>query len=247
VTGILKLILIKYSGKMKKFGLIGGVGPESTIEYYRLIIKRYKEILETEDYPEMLINIINVKDIIYCVKNRKLDNLVDILADKVFTLEASGVDFGAIAANTPHIVFDRLVERVKLPLISIVEETCRELKHKDLKRTLLMGTRFTMTAGFYQNVAGKYGIDLLIPEPENREYVHNKYMDELIYNRIFPETKQRLIDIVNEIKESDSIDSVILGGTELPLILNQPDFEDIVVLDTAKIHVESIVRRMIEN
>lgn len=232
---------------MKKFGLIGGVGPESTIEYYRLIIKRYKEIFDTNDYPEIIINSINLRDVIYCIKNQKLDKLVNILSEKISILEASGVDYCAIAANTPHIVFDNLVERVKLPLISIVEETCRELKLKDLKRTLLMGTRFTMTAGFYQKVASKYGIDLLIPEPENREYVHNKYMDELIYNSILPETKQRLVEIVNELKESESIDSVILGGTELPLILKQSDFEDIVVLDTTKIHVESIVKRMIED
>jgi aspartate racemase len=232
---------------MKKPGLIGGVGPESTIEYYRLIIKRYKEILNTEDYPEMLINSINIRDVIDCVKNRKLDKLVDILADKISTLEAAGVNFGVIAANTPHIVFDKLAERVKLPLISIIEETCKELKKRNLLRTGLLGTKFTMTAGFYQKVAGKYGIDLLIPEPESQEYVHDKYMNELIYNNILPETKQHLIEIVNELKERESLDAVILGGTELPLILNQSDFDDLVVLDTTKIHVESIVRKMLED
>jgi aspartate racemase len=111
---------------MKKVGIIGGIGPESSIEYYRLIIKRFQDRLGTKDYPEMLIHSINMTEMIDYVFNSQLDKLVDFLVDKIIVLESSGVDFGAIASNTPHIVFDRLAEKTAIPLISIVEETCKE-------------------------------------------------------------------------------------------------------------------------
>jgi aspartate racemase len=104
-----------------------------------------------------------------------------------------------------------------------------------------------MTNGFYQKAAMKYGIDIFMPEVEDQEFIHNKYMTELLFSRIVPETKKELIKIVKELKEKESIEGLILGGTELPLILNQPDFSDIIILDTTKIHVESIVTQMIEN
>jgi aspartate racemase len=112
---------------MIKIGLIGGVGPESTIEYYRLIIKRFQERLNTKDYPEIIINSINMTEMLGYVFNNQLDRLVEFLVDRINVLEKSGVDFAAIASNTPHIVFERLKEKVSVPLISIVEETCKEI------------------------------------------------------------------------------------------------------------------------
>jgi len=115
---------------MKKPGLIGGVGPESSIEYYRLIIKRFQEKLDTKDYPELVINSINMTEMLGYVFTNKLDRLTDFLSERIKILESAGVDFAAIASNTPHIVFDKLAERVKIPLISIVEETCKVIKIK---------------------------------------------------------------------------------------------------------------------
>ena len=231
---------------MKKLGLIGGVGPESSIEYYRLIIKRFQEKLETKDYPELIINSINMTEMLNYVFNNQLDKLVDFLSDRIKILELSGVDYCAIASNTPHIVFERLVERTTIPLISIVEATCKEIRDKKMQRVGLFGTKSTMTNGFYNRVAEKFDIDILIPEVNKQDYIHDKYMNELVFNKILPDTKQQLIQIVKELKERESIQGLILGGTELPLILNQSDFKDIVILDTSKIHVESIVTKMIE-
>jgi aspartate racemase len=232
---------------MKKIGLIGGVGPESSIEYYRLIIKRFQDRLGTKDYPEMIINSINMTEMLSYVFNNQLDKLVDFLSDRIKTLELSGVDYGAIASNTPHVVFDRLAERVTIPLISIVEETCKEINNRKIKRVGLFGTKSTMTNGFYNRVAERFGIEIFIPESVKQDYIHGKYMTELVFNKILPDTKQQLIQIVRELKEKESIQGLILGGTELPLILSQSDFNDIEILDTTKIHVESIVTKMIEN
>jgi aspartate racemase len=232
---------------MKKLGLIGGVGPESSIEYYRLIIKRFQERLDTKDYPELTIHSINMTEMLSYVFNNQLDNLIDFLADRIKILELSGVDYGAIASNTPHIVFDKLAERTSIPLISIVEETCKVISTKKLKRVGLFGTKSTMTNGFYNRVAERFGIDIIIPDSVRQDYIHEKYMSELVFNKILPDTKQRLIEIVKEIKEKGLIQGLILGGTELPLILKQSDFNDIEIFDTTKIHVESIVTRMIED
>jgi aspartate racemase len=231
---------------MKKAGLIGGVGPESSIEYYRLIIKRFKERLDTQDYPEIIINSINMTEMLGYVFNNQLDQLTDFLAEKIMILQKAGVDFAAIASNTPHIVFDRLNEQVKLPLISIVEETCKHIKGKGLSKVGLFGTKSTMTKGFYQQSAGKYGIEIIIPDTEEQNYIHEKYMTELVFNKIEQSTRNQLIQIAKKLQETGSIEGLILGGTELPLILNQADFNELLIFDTTKIHVESIVSKMIE-
>jgi aspartate racemase len=232
---------------MKKPGLIGGVGPESSIEYYRLIIKRFQEKLDTKDYPELVINSINMTEMLGYVFTNKLDRLTDFLSERIKILESAGVDFAAIASNTPHIVFDRLAERVKIPLISIVEETCKVIKIKKIKRVGLFGTKSTMTSGFYKRVAEVFGIEIIVPEPIQLDYIHDKYMGELIYNRILSETRQGLVKIVKDLKKNESIQGLILGGTELPLILCQTDFSDIEIFDTTQIHVESIVAKMTED
>lgn len=232
---------------MKKLGLIGGVGPESSVEYYRLIIKRFQEKLGTKDYPELLIHSINMTEMLGYVFTGQLDRLVDFLTERIKTLELSGVEFVAIASNTPHIVFDRLAATVNVPLLSIVEETCKKIRDNNMQRVGLFGTKSTMTSGFYNRVAERFGIDIVVPEAVKQDYIHEKYMGELVYNKILPDTKQHLIQIVNELREKESIRGLILGGTELPLILSQSDFNDFEIYDTTKIHVESIVDKMIES
>jgi aspartate racemase len=230
---------------MKKFGLIGGVGPESTVEYYRLILKRFQEKLNTKDYPEIVINSINMTEMVRYITQAQHDQLADFLAARIRTLEDAGADYGAIASNTPHMVFEKLAERVNIPLISIVEETCKEMQRQQIKKAGLLGTKFTMSGGFYSRVAARYGIELIVPSREDQDFIHKKYVSELIYNRILSETKESLIRIINDLKEKESIEGLILGGTELPLILQQSDFSKVIILDTTTIHVESIVTIMI--
>jgi aspartate racemase len=230
---------------MKKIGLIGGVGPESTIVYYRLIIKRYQEELKTKDCPSLLINSINMMEMASLIANRKFDDLANFLYHELLTLEKAGVTDGAITSNTPHIVFNELQQRSKIKLISIVEQTCAFVKSSGLKRVALFGTKATMSEGFYNKVAAQYGIDLFTPDEAQQNYLHEKYLTELIYNDIRPETKKEFISIVQQLKKSFGIQGLILGGTELPLILSQDDFPDIKVFDSASIHVDSIVKMMV--
>lgn len=232
---------------MKKIGIIGGIGPESTIEYYRLILKRYRERLDTVDYPDILISSINMTEMLGYVFANQPDKLVEMMVDKIEELEKAGVDYIAIASNTPHIVFERIAERIRTPLISIVEETSRVIHDKQIRKVGQLGTKSTMTNGFYQKTAERFGIEVVIPETRQQDYIHTKYMSELLFNRIVPETKERLIRIVMELKEKEYIEGLILGGTELPLILKQADFADLAIFDTTAIHVESLVDRMLKS
>lgn len=233
--------------KYKTLGLIGGIGPESTIDYYKMIIKKFRERFSTDDYPHLLINNINMTEMLSYVKENKLDALSGFLAKEIKKLEEAGADFGALASNTPHIVFDELQKKVNLPLLSIVEECFKEIRRKNIKRVGLFGTLSTMDGGFYQTTGGKYSVEVVIPDKKSKEYINKIYFDELVLGIINPSTKKELINIVSRMKDNDEIKGLILGGTELPLILDQGDFNDIKIFNTSKIHVESIIEKMFEN
>ena len=230
---------------MKTAGIIGGIGPESTIEYYRLIIAAYRAQKPDGSYPSIIINSINLKRIVDLVTASELAALTDFLSDEVQRLARAGAEFGLLAANTPHIVFDELSRRSPIPLISIVQATCDAAKSLGMKKAGLFGTRFTMEGQFYADVFSKKGIDLIVPQPDDQAYIHEKYMNELLQGIILPETWQGLLAIVDRMKQSDAIQGLILGGTELPLILRDGDASGIPFLDTTEIHVKSLVERML--
>ena len=230
---------------MNKIGIIAGIGPASTIEYYKLIIQQFRERLSTSDYPEILLHSINMREMLSYVFKGELEELVDFLKEKIQVLEAAGVDYVALASNTPHLVFDELAKAVDTKMISIVEESCKVIGRSGLKKVGLLGTKSTMTMGFYQRVGEGLGIEIVIPEEEEQNYVHEKYMGELVFNEIKTETKQGLVGIVDKLQDKESIEGLILGGTELPLILQQEDFQNLKVFNTTEIHVKAILDRML--
>jgi len=230
---------------MKTVGLIGGVGPESTIEYYRFIIEAYRERKQDDTYPSIIINSVDVNKYVALATANRFDTFADGLVIEIARLAAAGADFGALAANTPHIVFDELQRRSSIPLVSIVEATCDKARSLGLKRVALLGTRFTMTGGFYQDVFARAGIDLITPNEDEQEYIHEKYIGELLKNIFTDETRAGLLAIIDQIRDREIIEAVILGGTELPLILRDAECGDMKFLDTTKIHVEKIVERLL--
>ena len=230
---------------MNKIGIIGGIGPESTIEYYRMFIKLYRAKLNTNQYPEILLQSIDMTEMLDYVFNNELNRLVEFLKNKIHILEQSNVDYVALASNTPHLVFDKLSQSVNVKMISIVEETCKSISKTGLKKVGLLGTKSTMSKGFYQDVAKKNGIQMVTPSEENQNYIHERYMSELVFNQINSDTKKRLIQIVNELGDEKQIEGIVLGGTELPLVLEQKDFDKLKVFNTTEIHVNAILDKMI--
>ena len=159
-----------------KLGIIGGIGPESTIEYYRSVIASYRRRKPDGSYPSFLVNSIDLTRLLGMMTTNALGEAADYLLDEVRRLARAGADFGLIAANTPHIVFDDLERRSPIPLLSIVQATCDAAKALRLKRVGLFGTRFTMLGRFYPDLFGREGIEIVVPDLDDGTYIHDRYM-----------------------------------------------------------------------
>lgn len=232
---------------MKTAGIIGGLGPESTVEYYRSIVTLYRERTRDGSYPSLIINSVNMKRLIDAFSADDRAGAAEYLAAEVSKLARAGADFALLSANTPHIVFDEVRRRSTIPMLSIVRATCDDAKALDLKRLGLFGTRFTARAGFYAKALAAEGITLALPNDAEQDYIHDKYMNELVNGVFLPETRAGLIKIARRLKTEEGIEGLILGGTELPLILHDADAADAGVpfLDTTRIHVKAIVERLL--
>jgi len=230
---------------MKTLGIIGGLGPESTTDYYGKIIALYRERTGDGSYPQFIINSINMKKGLDFMEANNLAGMADYLLEELGKLGGAGATFGLISANTPHIVFDEVASKSPISLISIVEATCAAAKARKLKRLALFGTRYTMQATFYPKVFSREGIELLVPGLGDQTYIHDKYLNELVSGKFLTDTHANLLAIVDRMKEKHDIDGVILAGTELPLILRDREHNGIPFLDTTEIHCEAAVTEML--
>jgi aspartate racemase len=230
---------------MKTLGVIGGVGPESTIDYYKNIIAIYREKQGDGHYPQFVINSIDLQTGIDFLDADNLDGMAEFLLREIDVLAKAGAQFGIIAANTPHIVFDQIAPKLPIPFISIVEAACRYAKTRGLKRLGLFGTRYTMQANFYQKVFRSEGIELITPGQGDQDYIHEKYFAELVPGIFLPETHANLLAIVDRMKAAHGIEGVMLAGTELALILREEIHNGIALLDTGKIHCQAAVNEML--
>ena len=176
----------------------------------------------------------------------ELDKVTDQLVKEFEILERAGVDFAALTANTPHIVFDDLKQRVNLPLISIVEATCERAQSLGFKSVALFGTRYTMQAPFYPKVFSRTDIKLVTPNEEEQNYIHEKYFGELLKDQFLPETRVRFLEIADAMKAREGIEALILGGTEIPLLLRAEEHNGIHFLDTTRIHVDRLIEEMLK-
>ncbi len=230
---------------MKTLGMIGGVGPESTIDYYKNIIAMYRERKPDGSYPQFVINSINLQKGIDFLEADDRAGMAKFLLEEIEKLSRGGAEFGIIAANTPHIVFDEVAAKSSIPFISIVGAACAYAKSRGLKRLALFGTRYTMQANFYQKVFTREDIELIVPEPADQDYIHEKYFAELVPGIFLPETREGLLAIVDRMKSDHDIEGVTLAGTELALILRGERHNGVALLDTGKIHCQATVTEML--
>jgi aspartate racemase len=230
---------------MKTVGIIGGIGPESTVVYYRSIVTLYRQQKPDGSYPSIMINSIDLTRMLGLIGEKQLIEVTGYLVGEVQKLVEAGADFGLFAANTPHIVFDEIRRQVSIPLISIVEATCQEAQALGLRRLGLLGIRFTMQGQFYSNVFSQAGITLSLPELDEQDYIHDIYMNELVNGIVLPKTRERLLKIADRMKGQQNIEGVILGGTELSLILSDTQYNGIPFLNTTQIHVKRVVDELL--
>ncbi len=228
---------------MKTIGIVGGIAPGSTIEYYRQLVDTYRARTQDNSYPPILINSINMTKMLDLIGAEELARTVDYLVGALDSLAAGGAELGLLASNTPHIVFDEIERRSPIPLVSIVRTAAAAARARGLRRLGLFGTRFTMQGRFYPEVFLRDGIDVIRPTPAEQEVIHDKYMSELVKGEFLPETRAALLGIIERFQQRNSLDGIILGGTELPLLFRTDAAHGIPLLDTGRIHVEAVLDR----
>jgi aspartate racemase len=225
--------------------MIGGLGPESTVDYYRSIIGRYRARKADGGYPHIIINSLDVDKGIAMLDAGRLNDLADYLVGGVESLARAGAEFGFMAANTPHLVFDEVQRRSAIPLLSIVRATSDYARTIGVKKVGLFGTGFTMRADFYPSEFERAGIDLVRPTESEQTFIHSKYIGELLIGRFLPETRTEILRVAERMKSQDGIEALVLAGTELPLLLRDFVNADLKFLDTTVIHVEAIVDELL--
>jgi aspartate racemase len=231
----------------KIIGMIGGIAPPSTIDYYQKIIKGYQEKTQSNQYPSMLINNINMTRMLDFVFKKDLSGLADYLNGEIQKLIQGGAEFAFLASNTPHIVFEQLQKKSKIPLVSIVDATVKCAKTHGFRKLGLFGTKSTMQGGFYQVGFSKEGMEIITPPLDSQNYIHDKYMTEFVRGIYLEETKKIFMGIVHQLIDKDNIEGLILGGTELPFILKEEDFNNFRLFNTTAIHVDSILEYAMNN
>jgi aspartate racemase len=211
---------------MKKIGLVAGMGPEATVDYYMAIISHFKDRDNPPVYPEILLYSVNMWEFLEMMKQKEYDRATDFLLARIENL---------------NLLFDALQQKSVLPLISIVEATCSKAIADKLQRPGLLGTGFTMKADFYSRVFRKQGIDIVVPDLADIEIINEKIFSEIELGIFNKETKDLLVGIIQKMVIRQHIDSIILGCTELPLILTEKEYAGIPVLNTTSIHVQEII------
>lgn len=229
---------------MKKVGIVGGLGPESTIMYYKEIMAGYQRIAKTDDFPPLVIDSVNMAKLLGYLENNQKEDLVTYIVHSLKHLASAGADFAAIASNTPHIVFEKVKEQSPLPLISIIEETCCYSKSKGYKKVAVLGTKFTMDSSMYHDAFEKYDIKAFTPPEVSKTAINNIIFPNLENGIILPEDKLAMLNIAKKEIDHHKADALVLGCTELPLMIKQDDITT-PLINTTQIHIDAIIREIL--
>lgn len=225
---------------MKKLGLIGGIGPESTLLYYRKLVYAAHERVGEHFFPNLTIESLNVFDVFRFCQGKDYDGLATYLMTGINNLIAAGAEIVALTGNTPHIVFDALQAQSSVPLISIVEATRDEAVSQNFRRLGLLGTRFTMEADFFKEPFRAAGLDVIVPTAPEIDYISGKIADELERGLVNDETREGFLAIVRRMKDEHGMDALILGCTELPLLFKDARVP-VKTLDTMDVHIDALL------
>ena len=195
---------------MKKIGMIGGLGPESTLDYYNQLIRSYREKSGSINAPEIIVYSMDLTSVLNLIDEKKYDVLIEKLVQAINSIYRAGADFAFISANTPHVVFEEVNKLSPIPLISIIEETCKKVKECKVKKAGLLGTEFTMKSDFYKKAAESYDLEIVIPEKEEQLYIQDKLMSEIELGIFLDETRNGLLGIIKRMIDDEKIDGIIL-------------------------------------
>ena len=230
---------------MKTIGMIGGMSWESSLEYYRIINEKVKEELGGFHSARSILYSVDFNEIEKLQHQNRWHELTDIMIDAAVKLEKSGADIIMICTNTMHKMAEEVQNSINVPFIHIADATGETIQNAGLKKTGLLGTKFTMEQDFYKKrLSEKYGIDVIIPDPDDREIVHNTIYNELCVGKIMNSSKQKLLNIIDKLIQNGA-QGIILGCTEIPLLIKQPDVS-VPVFNTMQIHAEYAVMEAVK-
>jgi aspartate racemase len=224
---------------MKKLGLIGGISWVSTADYYRFINEGVNKELGGVNFAECMIYSFNYNDIKRNNDNNDWETTFSMLSKACQSLKNSGAEAIVLCANTMHLIADRIQESVDLPLIHIATETAKEIQKSNIKKVGLLGTQFTMELDFFKDKLKAQNIEAIIPELEDREFVHETIFNELGKGLILESTKERYLSIIKKLIENGA-EGIILGCTEIPLLVKQEEV-NVPIFDTALIHSNAAI------
>lgn len=225
---------------MKTIGMLGGMSFESTVDYYRLINEGIRNHLNGSHSAKIIMYSFDYAELEVLLEKNMWEEVTNRLTEEAIKLKNQGADFLVICANTMHIVADEVEKRSNLKVIHIVKSTALNTVEKKIKKVLLMGTLYTMQSKMYPNTFKDYDIELITPNKVDQAFIHRTIYLELIRGIISEDSKNRLLEIIKAHQKS-GVEAVILGCTELPLIIKGNDVE-IPILNTLKIHVEAVVK-----
>ena len=226
---------------MKKIGLIGGTGPESTLMYYKQLNARIDKLTNEKEMPEIAIESVNFRKIWSFVESGDYEKLAESFLSKIISLQQSGAEVITLTAVTMHIVFDELVRIANIPLVSIPQAVCEKALATSYRKVLLLGTIFTMEQDFMKSPFLQAGIEVIIPQQEERLLIAKRIFTELELGIVRDSTLAEFQNIIERIKNEEGAEAVILGCTELPLLLNN-DNSPLPVLDSVEIHIEKLIK-----
>jgi len=224
---------------MKKIGIIGGLSSESTIEYYRLLVRQYNKMKGGLSSPSIIIESMDLETLTNQMQAENYSEMLASLKQAAKNLVAGGAEVVIMATNTPHIVFEDLEKGVPVPMISIMEATAHKIIEKKIAKVGLLGTRFTMQTGYYHRALKKFNIEVIVPEPDDMKLIDKIIYEELVYHTITEESKNVYLEIIKKLQQ-DGAQGVILGCTEIPLLVKQED-SPIPVFDTTTNHALAVL------
>jgi aspartate racemase len=218
----------------KKIGILGGMSHKSTIKYYDLIMQKYFEKLGNFHYPEIIINSLDFQKVIDLELDDVQDDYIEYLLEGLINLSKAGADFAVMAANSPHAVYNELNKKTPIPILNIVEATAKEAKIRELDDLLLLGIKFTMQSDFYLRIMAENDIKVVTPTEDDQNEIDYIIFNELVVGDFNRDSKIKILKIIDKY----NVNGVILGCTELPLLLKQEDSK-IPLLNTLEIHVQA--------
>ncbi len=224
----------------KKIGILGGLSPESTVMYYTYITRTYTERFGDYGYPEIVIYSVTLQHYHDWRSAGRWDKVAEDLIKAAKALESAGADFGILATNTMHLVFDELQAAVRIPFIHLIDATTDSIKERGCSKVGLLGTKFTMSEKFYRDRLSSAGIASIVPNSRDQEVIHNIIVQELVRGEIREGSLKEYLRVIGEMQKNGA-EGIILGCTEIPLLVKQ-EHCTLPLFDTTTIHAEAALR-----